>query len=83
MLGHFDYKSLHTSFYHENDLEELVRLTDKYLESRSKELVKLTNSLDKVFPKFKPFFNNIYGKTPLYILNKYTSKEKIQNLNKS
>lgn len=56
MLGHFDYKSLHTSFYNENDLKELVRLRDKYLESRSKELVKLTNILDNVFPHFIKIF---------------------------
>lgn len=83
MLGHFDYKSLHTSFYHENDLKELVRLRDYYLESRSKELVKLTNALDKVFPEFKPFFNNSFGKTPLYILKRYKTKDKIANLNNS
>ncbi len=83
MLGHFDYKSLHTSFYHENDLKELVRLRDKYLESRSKELVNLTNALDKVFPEFKPFFNNTFGKTPMYILKRYKTKEKIANLNNS
>jgi len=83
MLSHFDYKSLHTSFYHENDLKELVRLRDNYLESRSKELVKLTNALDKVFPEFKPFFNNIFGKTSLYILKMYKTKDKIANLNTS
>jgi transposase len=83
MLGHFDYKSLHTSFYHENDLKELVRLRDKYLESRSKELVNLTNILDKVFPEFKPFFNNTLGKTPMYILKRYKTKEKIAQLNQS
>ncbi|VEU80035.1 IS110 family RNA-guided transposase [Haploplasma axanthum] len=81
MLGHFDYKTLHTSFYHENDLKELVRLRENYLESRSRELVRLTNILDKVFPEFKPFFNNILGKTPLYILKKFKTKEKIANLN--
>ncbi len=83
MLGHFDYKSLHTSFYHENDLKELVRLRDKYLESRSKELIKLTNALDKVFPEFKPFFNNRFGETPMYILKRYKTKEKISNLTNS
>ena len=83
MLGHFDYKSLHTSFYHENDLKELVRLRDKYLESRSKELVNLTNALDKVFPEFKPFFDSKFGKTPLYILKRYKTKERIANINTS
>jgi|SRR5690554_2927139 len=83
MLSHFDYKSLHTSFYHENDLKELVRLRDNYLESRSKELVNLTNALDKVFPEFKPFFDGKFGKTQFYILKRYKTKEKIANLNNS
>ncbi|HHX75788.1 MAG TPA: IS110 family transposase [Acholeplasmataceae bacterium] len=81
MLGQFDYKTLHTLFYHDNDLKELVRSRDDYLESRSKVLVKLTNVLDKVFPEFKPFFNNTLGKTPLYILKRFKTKEKIANLN--
>ncbi|NLC91836.1 MAG: IS110 family transposase [Methanocorpusculum parvum] len=83
MLGQFDYKSLHTSFYHENDLKELVRQRDSYLESRSKELVKLTNVLDKVFPEFKPFFDDKFSKTSLYILKRFKNKEKIANLNMS
>ena len=48
---------------------------------RSKQLVRLTNVLDKSFPEFKGFFNNLMGKTPLYILKTYKNKEKISNLN--
>ena len=80
MLGHVDYKTLHSKFYHINELKELVRARDKYLMARSKELVKLTNVLDKSFPEFKPFFNNMFSKTTLHLLKSYTTKEKISKL---
>ena len=83
MLGHFDYKTLHAKFYHKNDLKELVRQREAFLEMRSKQLVRLTNVLDKSFPEFKVFFKNILGKTPLYILKTYRNKEKISNLTTS
>ena len=83
MLGHFDYETLHTKFYHKNELKELVRQREVFLEMRSKQLVRLTNVLDKSFPEFKAFFNNIFGKTPLYILKTYNNKERISNLTTS
>ena len=83
MLGHFDYKSLHTKFYHINELKELVRQRNSYQSSKSKELVKLTNLLDKTFPEFKPFFNKKFSKTSLYIIKTYKTKEKISNLTNS
>lgn len=83
MLSQFDYKTYHTSFYHINELKELVRARDAYMESRSQELVKLTNVLDKAFPEFKPFFNNKFGTTALYILKRFKNKERIANLNQS
>ena len=83
MLGHFDYKTLHVKFYHKNELKELVRQRDVFLQMRSKQLVRLTNILDKSFPEFKAFFNNIFGKTALYVLKTYKNKEKISNLTTS
>lgn len=80
MLGHFDYKTLHVKFYHENELKELVRQRESFLEIRSKQLVRLTNVLDKSFPEFKAFFNNVFGKTPMYILKTFKNKDKISNL---
>jgi transposase len=50
---------------------------------RSKQLVRLTNVLDKSFPEFKGFFNNILGKTPIYILKTYKNKERISSLTTS
>ncbi len=34
----------------------------------SRQLVELTNILDKVFPEFKPFFDGKFSVTALYIL---------------
>jgi transposase len=83
MLGQFDYKTLHSKFYHKNELKELVRQRDYYLDMRSKQVVRLTNVLDKSFPEFKGFFVHLMGKTPLYILKTFKNKEKISHLNKT
>ena len=80
MLGSVDYKTLHTQFYHINELKQLVRDRDDILTNRSKTLVKLTNILDIVFPEFKPFFNNRLGSTALFILKKYRSAQRISKL---
>ena len=80
MLGTVDYEALHTRFYHIEDLKELVRQRDVYMTDRSTELIHLTNILDKVFPEYKPFFNNILGAGALYILKKYKTKERISKL---
>ena len=80
MLGSVDYKTLHTQFYHNNELKQLVRDRDVILTDRSKTLVKLTNLLDITFPEFKPLFNNRWGSTALLILKKYKTTEKISKL---
>lgn len=80
MLGSVDYKTLHTQFYHINDLKQLVRDRDDILTNRSKTLVKLTNLLDIIFPEFKPFFNNKLGATAFFILKKYKSPTRISKL---
>lgn len=80
MLGSVDYKTLHTRFYHINELKQLVRDRDDILMNRSKTLVKLTNVLDIVFPEFKPFFNKRFGTTARFILKKYKSAKKISTL---
>lgn len=77
MLGSADYKTLHTQFYHINELKQLTRDRDDILMNRSKTLVKLTNLLDIIFPEFKPFFNQRLGATALFILKKYKSPARI------
>lgn len=83
MLGSVDYETLHTKFYHMNDLKELVRQRNVYLNSRSKELIKLTNLLDKTFPEFKPFFKNRLGVSALFILKRFKTKARISKLSSS
>jgi transposase len=82
MLGSVDYENLHTKFYHNNALKELVRQRYVYLQTRSKELVKLTNILDKTFPEFKPFFKGRLGAGALYILKRFKNKSRISKLTK-
>ena len=62
-------------------LKSLTRFRDNLIRQRSKQLVELTNILDKVFPEFKPFFKGRFSATALYILSNYASPEKISNMN--
>ena len=80
MLGSIDYKTLHTQFYHINELKQLVRDRDDILTHRSKTLVKLTNLLDIIFPELKPFFNHRLGAIALFVLKKYKSPTRISKL---
>lgn len=82
MFRFVDYEALHQRFYHIDDLKCLVRLRNTYIEERSKVIVRLTNTLDKVFPEFKPFFNHHLGPVALYILKTYLTKDKISHLSK-
>ena len=43
--------------YHISSLKSLTRARDSLVRERSLMLVKMTNVLDKIFPEFKPFFN--------------------------
>ena len=76
-----EYKPYPPSFYHNEKLKSLTRFKDSLIRQRSRQLVELTNILDKVFPEFKPFFNGRFSATSLYILANYSSPEKISNMN--
>ena len=76
-----EYKPYPPSFYTFEKLKSLTRFRDSLIRQRSKQLVELTNILDKVFPEFKPFFKGKFSVTALYILAHYTSPEKISNMN--
>ena len=54
-------------------LKSLCRARESLIKERSKFAVLLTNELDKSFPELKPFFNNMFSSTLLYILEKYTN----------
>ena len=76
-----EYKPYPPSFYHMDKLKSLTRFRDSLVRQRSRQLVDLTNILDKVFPEFKPFFGGHFSATALYILANYQSPEKISNMN--
>lgn len=76
-----EFKPYPPSFYHIDKLKSLTRFRDSLVRQRSRQLVELTNILDKVFPEFKPFFNGRFSATALYILSHYQSPEKIANMN--
>lgn len=80
-LATADYKPYPSSFYHLDKLKSLTRFRDSLVQQRSRQLVDLTNVLDKVFPEFKPFFGGKFTVTALYILANYQSPEKIANMN--
>lgn len=75
-----DYKPHPKQFYHKYSLKSLSRLRERLVKQRSYYLVQLTNNLDLIFPEYKPFFNNEFSVTSLFILNKYKNPEKIKNM---
>ena len=74
------YKPNSKLFYHKYSIKSLSRLRETLVKQRSKYMIQLTNILDIVFPEFKPFFNNRFSTTSLYLLNKYGDAEKIANM---
>ena len=76
-----EYKPYPPSFYHMDQLKSLTRFRDSLVRQHSRQLVELTNILDRVFPEFKPFFDGKFSVTALYILAHYQSPEKIANMN--
>lgn len=76
-----EYKPYPPSFYHTEKLKSLTRFRDSLIWQRSRQLVELTNILDKVFPEFKPFFKGKFSATALHILAAYSSPERIANMN--
>jgi transposase len=83
MLGSVDYKTLHTKFYHINELKQLVRYRHVQMVNRSKTLIELTNVLDRIFPEFKPFFNERLSSSAMFILKKFKSRARISKLSKN
>lgn len=80
MLGSVDYKTLHTRFYHINELKQLVRYRHSQMVNRSKTLIELTNILDRIFPEYKPFFNERLTSSAMFILKKFKSRTRISKL---
>lgn len=76
-----DYKPCSHEFYHTYVLKSLTRLRESYIQKRSQYKVSLTNVLDHTFPEFKPFFNNEFSVTALYLLENYGSADRIAHMN--
>ena len=74
------YKPNSKLFYLKYSIKSLSRLWETLVKQRSKYMVQLTNILDIVFPEYKPFFNNRFSATSIYLLNKYGSAEKMANM---
>ena len=76
-----EYKPYPPSFYHTEKLKSLTRFRNSLIRQRSRQLIELTNILDKVFPEFKPFFKGKFSTTAFHILINYSSPERIANMN--
>lgn len=74
------YKPNSPQFYHKFCLKSLSRTRDTLVKERSKYLVFITNILDLTFPEFKPFFNNKFSVSSIYILSKYMNAENISRM---
>lgn len=61
------YKPNSKLFYHNYGLKSLTRLRETLVKQRSKYMVQLTNVLNIVFSEFKPFFNNRFSATAMYL----------------
>lgn len=72
-----EYKPYPKGFYHIYSLKSLTRLRDSVVRQRSLYMVKLTNVLDHIFPEYKPFFNEHFSATAIFILEKYAIPERI------
>ncbi len=71
------YKPNSNLLYNIFSLKSLCRSRELLIKERSKFYVLLTNELDLTFPELKPFFNNSFSATLLYILEKYINTEHI------
>lgn len=81
-LSTVDYKTYPSKSYHIQNLKSLTRSRECLVKERSKQLIRITNVLDLIFPEFKPFFNKkLNSSTCLYILDHYTVPSKIANMN--
>ena len=72
-----DYKPHPKQYYHKYSL---CQTRDKLVKQRSYYLVQLTNILDITFPEFKPFFDNKFSVSTIFILDKYKSAQKIAKM---
>ena len=78
-----EFKPDPNSSYHLKCLKSLCRLRWSLVDERSLQLVRLTNTLDKIFPEYKAFFDGkIDSATSLYLLENYSVPSKISRMTK-
>ena len=75
-----EYKPYVNSFYHIYGLKSLCRQRESFITQRTRISNDMTALLDQLFPEFKPFFDNKFNKTALYLLNNYLTPSHISNL---
>ena len=75
-----DYRTYPVKSYHIQELKSLTRYYKGLVKKRSRELVELTNTLDLIFPEFKPFFKNKFSQTAYFILEHYHKPERIAKM---
>lgn len=81
-LSTLEYKPYPNKSYHIAHLKSLTRHREHLIKQRSLQLVRMTNMLDRIFPEFKPFFNDsLTSKTCLYILDHYLIPSKVMRMN--
>lgn len=80
LLMTIEFKPYPTTLYQTSELKKLTRFRSSLIQSRSRTLIYLTNTLDLVFPEFKPLFNHRLGVTALYLLRKYKTPQRISKL---
>lgn len=82
-LSTVDYIAYPLKSYHLQNLKSLTRARDSLVKQRSLMLVKLTNTLDLIFPEFKPFFKgSLKSSTAQYLLENYKVPSKMSRMTK-
>lgn len=84
-LSSRDYKPNPNSSYHLQCLKSLTRTRENLVKERTRTLIQMTNILDKIFPEFKPIFDNqgFKSATALYLLENYGTPSKMVNMTRS
>lgn len=81
-LSQHEYKPYPNKAYHMECLKSLTRTREILVKERSKQLVFITNVLDKIFPEFKIFFqNNLKSASCMYLLHEYKTPSKMSHMN--
>ena len=77
-----EYKPNPNSSYHLNCLKSLTRTREVLIKERTRDLIHMTNVLDKIFPEFKPLFKDQGLKAPsaIYLLENYGIPSKMANM---